>query len=56
MEKVVKVTVFFKDIGNFRAFNEVYAEYFPQKPARSAVQVARLPLDVDVEMELIAMR
>jgi len=54
--KVVKVTVFLKDMNDFPHMNEVYAEYFKDtKPARSAVQVAKLPLDVDIEIEAIAM-
>lgn len=56
LEKAVKVTVFLKDMENFEAMNAVYAEFFGQsKPARSTVEVARLPKDVDVEMDVIAM-
>lgn len=56
VEKAVKVTVFLKDMNHFEAMNEVYAEYFGQsKPARSTVEVARLPKDVDVEMDVVAM-
>ncbi|WP_040953034.1 RidA family protein [Gorillibacterium massiliense] len=52
---VVKTTVFLKDMNHFAAFNEVYAEFFSEhKPARSTVEVARLPKDVFVEIELIA--
>src|SRR4030043_1086416 len=48
MEDVVKVTIFLKDIGNFNRVNEVYATYFPPPaPARSTVEVARLPRDVE---------
>lgn len=55
MEHVVKVTVFVKDINDFEKINQVYAEYFPcPAPARSLVQVARLPRDVGVEIEVIA--
>ena len=55
MEDVVKVTIFLKDMGNFSQVNEVYATYFPSSPpARSTVEVARLPRDVDIEMEVIA--
>ena len=54
--KVVKVTVFLKDMNDFPHMNEVYSEYFKDtKPARSAIQVAKLPLDVDIEIEAIAM-
>ena len=53
--KVVKTTVFLADMGDFQAMNGVYATYFPDPaPARSTVQVARLPRDARVEIELIA--
>lgn len=53
--RVVKATVFLKDMNQFAAFNEVYASYFgDHKPARSTVEVARLPRDVLVEIELVA--
>lgn len=52
---VVKTTCFLSDMNNFAAFNEVYASYFSDKfPARSCVEVARLPRDVLVEVEVIA--
>ena len=52
---VVKATVFIKDMNEFAQINEVYAEYFGEnKPARACVEVARLPKDVKVEIELIA--
>jgi 2-iminobutanoate/2-iminopropanoate deaminase len=52
---VVKTTVFLSDMGEFAAMNEVYARYFGEhKPARSTVQAARLPRDVKVEIEAIA--
>jgi len=55
MEDVVKVTIFMKDMGNFSQVNEVYGTYFPSfPPARSTVEVARLPKDVDIEIEAIA--
>jgi 2-iminobutanoate/2-iminopropanoate deaminase len=55
MEDVVKVTIFLKDMGNFSQVNEVYATYFPSSPpARSTVEVARLPRDADIEIEAIA--
>jgi 2-iminobutanoate/2-iminopropanoate deaminase len=55
MESVVKTTVFLKDMGEFGAMNEVYAEAFQgTAPARSTVEVARLPKDVKVEIEVIA--
>jgi len=52
---VVKVTVFIRDMGAFAAINEVYATFFPEAPpARSVVEVSRLPKDVLVEVEMIA--
>ena len=52
---VVKTTVFIKDMNEFAQINEVYAEYFGEnKPARACVEVARLPKDVKVGIELIA--
>ena len=57
LEQVVKTTVFLADMHEFKAMNEVYAEFFPNAPpARSTVQVARLPRDVRVEIEAIATR
>ncbi|MHB8074266.1 RidA family protein [Desulfosporosinus fructosivorans] len=56
MDKVVKTVVFLKDMNDFVAMNAVYATYFPTNPpARSAVQVARLPKDAVVEIEAIAL-
>lgn len=53
---VVKATIFLRDMNDFQAVNAVWAEYFPvNPPARAAVQVARLPRDVGVEVELIAL-
>ena len=55
-EDVVKVIIFLKDMGNFNQVNEVYATYFPSlPPARSTVEVARLPRDVEIEIEAIAL-
>ncbi len=55
MENVVKTTVFIKEMADFGAINEVYAKYFPEPyPSRSCVEVARLPKDVMLEMEVIA--
>ncbi len=54
-ENVVKTTVFLKDMNEFAGMNEVYAEFFKSNPpARSTVEVARLPRDVHVEIEAIA--
>jgi 2-iminobutanoate/2-iminopropanoate deaminase len=56
MEDVVKVTIFLKDIGNFNQVNEIYATYFPSSPpARSTVEVARLPRDAGIEIEAIVL-
>jgi len=56
MHKVVKTTVFLKDMNDFAAMNEVYARYFPAAPpARSTVEVSRLPKDVRVEIEIVAL-
>lgn len=56
LEQVVKTTVFLKDMGDFVKMNGVYADFFPtDAPARSAVEVARLPKDVLVEIECIAL-
>ena len=53
---VVKTTVFLKDMNDFAAMNQVYGEYFAgSNPARSTVQVARLPRDCSVEIEVIAL-
>lgn len=55
LEKVVKTTVFLANIGDYGAVNEVYAEFFSDsRPARATVEVARLPKDVGVEIEAIA--
>jgi 2-iminobutanoate/2-iminopropanoate deaminase len=56
LAKVVKVNVFLADMNDFQAMNAAYAEFFPQDPpARSTVQVARLPRDVRIEIELVAL-
>lgn len=52
--KVVKTTCFLADMGDFAAFNEVYARYFTEKPARSCVAVKTLPKNVLCEVEVIA--
>ena len=58
MDDVVKTTVFLSDMNNFGAMNEVYATFFTEGsyPARSAVEVARLPKDALVEIEVIAVK
>lgn len=56
MHKAVKVSVFLKDMNDFAEMNEVYARFFPSAPpARSTVEVARLPKDVRIEIDLIAL-
>ncbi len=56
-DRVVKTTIFLKDMGDFHIVNEVYMSYFPENgvyPARATVEVSRLPKDVDVEIDCIA--
>lgn len=56
LDRAVRATVFLKDMNDFTAMNEVYARYFPKNPpARSTVEVARLPRDVRVEIDLMAL-
>jgi 2-iminobutanoate/2-iminopropanoate deaminase len=55
LHKVIKTTVFITDMNEFAAMNEIYGQYFSQNPpARSTVQVARLPKDAKVEIECLA--
>ena len=55
MDKVIKTVVFIKNMDDFGKINEVYGKYFPEQyPARSCVEVARLPKDVLIEIEAIA--
>ncbi|WP_129626378.1 RidA family protein [Candidatus Oscillochloris fontis] len=56
LEKVVKATVFLVDMGDFATMNAAYAEFFTvNPPARSTIQVARLPRDARIEIEVIAL-
>lgn len=56
LDRVVKTVVFLRDMNDFAAMNEVYAKYFTENPpARSCVQVARLPKDAKVEIEVVAL-
>ena len=56
MSDVVKTTVYLKDMGEFARMNEVYARFFPENPpARATVEAARLPRDVRVEIDCIAL-
>ncbi|HWQ60795.1 MAG TPA: RidA family protein [Negativicutes bacterium] len=55
LAQVVKTTVFLQSMDDFAAMNKVYGEYFPaEPPARSTVQVGRLPKDAEVEIEVVA--
>lgn len=57
VDNVIKTTVFIKDMNDFGKVNEVYAKYFTKDfPARSCVEVARLPKDVRIEIEAIAIK
>jgi len=57
LAQVVKTTIFLQDMNDFQAVNAIYSEYFEtEPPARSTVQVARLPRDVRVEIEAIALK
>ena len=56
LNKAVKTTVFLKNMDDFEAMNKVYSEFFPEhKPARSTIQIARLPKDAAIEIEMIAL-
>ena len=56
LQDVVKVTIFLKDMGNFNQVNEVYATYFcSSPPARSTVEVAKLPRNAEIELEALAL-
>lgn len=56
LAKIVKTTVFLADLADFQAMNTAYAEFFPaDPPARSTVQVARLPRDARIEIEVVAL-
>jgi 2-iminobutanoate/2-iminopropanoate deaminase len=56
LEKVLRTTVYLQSMSDFKAMNEVYARYFPKDPpARSTVEVSRLPRDVRIEIDVIAL-
>lgn len=56
LEQVVKVTIFLRDMEDFGQLNTIYSEYFEEgKPARTCIQAGRLPKDVDIEIEAIAL-
>lgn len=55
LENVIKTTVFLKDLNDFASVNEVYGEFFKENPpARSCFQVAKLPMDAPIEIEVVA--
>jgi len=55
LDDIVKCSIFLKDLNNFKVINEIYGAYFRSfKPARETIQVARLPLDVELEISCIA--
>jgi len=55
LEKVLKVTLYIQDMGDFQKINEIYARFFPHhRPARACVEVARLPKEAKVEIEAVA--
>ncbi len=55
LDNIVKTTIFLTDLGNFTAVNEVYASYFTENhPARTTVEISKLPLGVGIEIEAIA--
>ena len=57
LNKAVKLTVFLRDLARFNELNEVFQEFFTEDPpARSAVEVSKLPLETDIEIECIALR
>lgn len=57
VSNVVKVSIYISDMGNFKRVNEVYAKYFGESlPARETVEVAGLPMNVDIEISLIAVK
>ncbi|KAH6895432.1 YjgF/Yer057p/UK114 family, partial [Thelonectria olida] len=56
LDKSVKITVYLKDFDDFKEMNNVYAEYFPHKPARSCCEAMRLPAGASIEMDIIALQ
>ncbi|MFE6812351.1 RidA family protein, partial [Bacillus velezensis] len=55
IENIVKTTIFLKNLGDFKAVNEEYGKYLgDHRPARSTIEVSRLPKDVQIEIEVIA--
>lgn len=56
LNDAVKVTVFLTDMNDYAKMNEIYAKYFKNKPARSTIQVAKLPKNARIEMDVIALK
>ena len=57
LEDVVKTTLYLKSLGNFEKVNSIYKRYFPNNPpARSTVEVSRLPKDAEIEIEAVAIK
>lgn len=56
LDKVIKTTVFIRNINDFAKINEIYGLYFKTKPARSLVEVSNLPKNVNIEIEVIALK
>lgn len=56
LDKVIKTTVYLSDINDFQRMNSVYEKFFTSKPARSTIQAARLPKDVKIEIDAIALK
>lgn len=56
LDNAVKVTVYLTDMADFTKMNEIYSEYFKNKPSRSTVQVSRLPKDVKIEIDAVAIK
>ncbi|CVK93375.1 probable BRT1 protein, down-regulated by mating factor B [Fusarium mangiferae] len=56
LDKAVRVTVYFQNMDDMKEMNEVYAEYFPHKPARSACESPKLPAGASMEMDIIALQ
>lgn len=56
LEKIIKVNVYLDDMNDFGEMNKLYETYFTQKPARSTLEVARIPKDAKIEVDVIALR
>ncbi|KAH6974357.1 YjgF/Yer057p/UK114 family, partial [Ilyonectria sp. MPI-CAGE-AT-0026] len=56
LDKAVKITIYFQNLDDFKEMNDVYAQYFPHKPARSSCEATRLPAQASLEMDIIALQ